>query len=111
MKRNIYKDKILSLLKENHLLSISDIHKKLDPVDYSTIYRNIIQLISEKKIKKVTFGKRKVMYEIVCTRNQHNHFLCLDCGSIKKMSIPQLSLPPKYKVLDVIAKGLCAKCY
>ena len=113
MRTNVYKDKILIFLKKNHLLSISDIHKKIGNVDYSTIYRNIAQLTREKKIKKVVFGKRNVMYEIVCARNQHEHFLCLDCGDIKKTYITPktINLPPKHKIIDVVVKGLCARCH
>ncbi len=112
MRTNIYKNKILNLLQENHLLSIYDINKKIENADYSTIYRNIKSLTLENNIKKVVFGKHRVMYEIMNPSNKHDHFLCIDCGDIEEVQIPthKIALPVKYKVTDVIVKGLCGKC-
>ncbi len=112
MRTNIYKDKILNILQENHLLSISDINKKIGSADYSTVYRNIKSLTLENNIKKVVFGKHRVMYEIMNPSNQHDHFLCIDCGDIEEMQISarKINLPARYKITDVVAKGFCGKC-
>lgn len=113
MRKNIHKSKILSLLKKHHLLKISDIHKKINDVNYSTVYRNITQLVIDKKIKKIVFEKRKVMYELMSVKNQHDHFLCLNCENIEgiKISSHKLILSEKYKIFDIIIKGICRKCH
>ena len=112
MRTNIYKDKILDLLKKNHLLSISDIHKKISGADYSTVYRNIEQLAIDKEIKKVILDKDKVMYEVSDKKNNHDHFVCVDCGSVDEIERPIINLPSfkKYNVTDVLVRGFCQNC-
>ena len=112
MRTNIYKDKIINLLKKNHLLSISDIHKKIANVDYSTVYRNIEQLVSNNQIRKVVFDKGNIMYELNKEKDNHDHFLCLDCGDVEEISVPLKNLPlsKKYTVSDLLVRGLCENC-
>ncbi len=112
MRTNTYKKKILAHLQKNHLLSISDIHKKIPGVDYSTVYRNIEQLVSEEVIKKVVFDKDKILYEINDEHNAHDHFLCIDCGSVDELDRPVVNLDflKGQRITDIVVKGLCQKC-
>ena len=112
MRTNVYKNEILKLLRENHLLSISDIHSKVPNADYSTVYRNVEQLFSDKQIRKVVLDKGATMYELNDEKDKHDHFLCLDCGDVESIhsgSLNQL-LPHKYAIQDVLIRGLCEEC-
>lgn len=113
MRTNIYKDKIIKLLKKKHLLSIFDIHKHISDADYSTVYRNIEKLENDGEIKKVVFDKDKVLYEIKDNDRHHDHFVCTDCGLVDEIDSKSLKSDSlkKYLVTDVLVKGLCNKCY
>ena len=112
MRTNIYKKKIIKLLEKNHLLSITDIHKKMSGADYSTVCRNVGQLVSDEDVKKVVFDKDVVLYEINSKQHNHDHFVCTDCGFVDVLdrSIINLSSLKQYTVKDVVVKGFCKKC-
>jgi Fe2+ or Zn2+ uptake regulation protein len=111
MRINIYKNKILKLLEKNHLLGISDIHKKVRDANYSTIYRNVEQLVSDSLLKKIILDKDRVVYEINNSRNNHDHFVCTDCGDIEEINISEnLQLSKKYKIKDLLVRGSCQDC-
>ena len=113
MKKNIYKEKIIKLLEKNHLLSIAEIHKKIKGADYSTIYRNVEQLIFEERIKKVVLDKDNIVYEMNGEKSQHDHFFCNKCGSIDE--VEKMSKNFKYlkdcTITEVLFRGLCQKCH
>ena len=112
MRKNVYKDKIVQILKRHHLLSIADVHQKLSDVDYSTVYRNIQQLVSDGAIQKIVLDKDTVMYEIAGDEDSHDHFVCLECGrveAVEKMSLQHAALN-RCVVTDVLFKGLCYTC-
>jgi len=112
MRTNIYKDKIIKLLSRKHLLSIADIHKTLPEADYSTVYRNIEQLTSDKKIKKVVLDKGVVLYEINNEQNNHDHFVCNDCGSVEELERVDIDLVflKNHNITDVLVRGVCQGC-
>lgn len=114
MRTNVYKNKIVQLLQKSHLLSISDIHKKITGADYSTVYRNVEQLVSEETIKKVVLDRDNVMYEMSGEKSSHDHFVCIDCGDVIEIHIVpkvrSLLQTSKCVVTDVVARGRCAKC-
>ena len=112
MRTSIYKEKIIKLLKKNHLLSIGEIHQKIPEADYSTIYRNVYKLLEDKKIKRVVFEKGKTTYESVNEKGRHDHFFCIDCEKIKEINIPfkEIPLSNKYKINDLLVRGLCENC-
>lgn len=113
MRTSIYKDKIIKLLKKNHLMSIGDIHKLLPKADYSTVYRNVEQLIDDGDIKKIVFEKDKIMYEVSDKNSQHDHFICTNCGSVDELERSSLEFKSlkKYVVEDVIVRGICQGCH
>lgn len=112
MRTNLYKNKILNLLEKHHLLKISDMHKRIKVADYSTVYRNIEQLVREDRVRKVVLDKDTVLYEINKENNNHDHFLCLDCGYIEEIKISSESIPllNKHKIKDLLVRGLCENC-
>jgi len=112
MRTNVYKEKVLEILKKNHLLSISDIHKNVSDADYSTVYRNVKQLVAEEKIRKVVLDKGSVMYELSKKENKHDHFLCLDCGEVEEIQLSRKSVPvsKKHTIHDLLVRGVCEDC-
>ncbi len=110
MRTNKCKQNILSLLSENHLLSIKDIQNKLGEGDFSTIFRNVVSLEKEKNIKKIIIEKDIVLYELVS--HNHNHFICNKCKSVREIFFSNVSkiLPQDIKIYDVTVRGLCNKC-
>ena len=106
MNKNIYKNKILNLLQKHHLLNISDIHKNIKDADYSTIFRNVEQLVKENKIKKIIIDKNNTSYENI--KEDHYHFICNKCEKIEEVE-EKINLKNK-SVTDVLIRGLCEKC-
>ena len=44
--------------------------------DFSTIYRNVNQLLEEKAIRKLVVGNKSIEYESAF--DSHDHFICND---------------------------------
>ncbi len=112
MKTNIYKKEIIKIFKRNHLLSIADVHKQIPHANYSTIYRNIRQLVKDDKLVKQIFGKHIILYEINDIKKHHGHFLCNICKKIEKLEMPKNEQIAKngYRVQEYLLTGLCNKC-
>ncbi len=85
MKKNTTQDKIINLLTKKHLMSIAEIHKIINNVDYTTVYRNIEILLKNNKLRRIIFGK-EFKYELNHD-DKHSHFICDDCGDISSVSI------------------------
>lgn len=113
MRTNTYKQKILELLGQSHLLSIADLHAALPEADYSTIYRNVEQLCAEGLIKQVVLDKDCVQYELNQSEHQHDHFLCTSCGDVGEVEKSDITIKSLDNCLitEVICKGLCQKCH
>ena len=112
MRTNIYKEKILTVLKQHHLLSLADIHRMVRGADYSTVFRNVQQLIEAHIVNSVVFDRDTMLYELACSHCLHNHFVCTNCGEIDEI---QLKKSPSIgnngqKVTEILIRGLCAKC-
>lgn len=106
MNKNIYKEKILNLLKKHHLLNISDIHKNIKDADYSTIFRNVEQLVKENKIKKIIIDKNNTNYESI--EEDHYHFICNKCEKIEEIK-EKIKIKNK-EITDILIRGYCNKC-
>lgn len=107
MRTNINKGKILALLKKKHLLTIAEIHAALPDADYSTVFRNVEQLLKDKEIKKVMIDSKSIAYE--SGQESHDHFICSDCGTVESIHIPHTSIKG-HRVEDVTVRGSCNKC-
>ncbi|MCD8508419.1 MAG: transcriptional repressor [Candidatus Pacebacteria bacterium] len=110
MKTSKYKQHILDVLGEHHLLSIKDIHAYMPDADFSTIFRNIEQLAKEGIVKKVTVSKDHVLYELA--HHAHDHFVCDDCGDVQEVDArPYIPLPQHIgSIADVVMRGTCTAC-
>jgi Fe2+ or Zn2+ uptake regulation protein len=109
MKVNLHKNKILNILKKDHLLTISEIHKKIPEVDYSTVFRNIEQLLEDGQIRKVLVNKKITGYEKL--DDNHYHFICNNCGKVEPIREKIMSNRLKDKeVTDIVIRGKCHGC-
>lgn len=109
MRSNVYRDKVLAILEKEHLLSIADIRNKLSGVDFSTIFRNVEQLVSDRVIKKVIISKDIVLYETV-EKHAHDHFVCNNCGTVESVHLPKKIALKGKAIVDVLIRGTCKKC-
>lgn len=107
MRTNVYKEHILKLLEKSHLLTIAEIHKAIPDADYSTVFRNVEQLLADKKIKRVMIDNKSVAYE--SAHESHDHFICNDCGKVEEIHIPHNTIK-NHKVEDITVRGNCGKC-
>jgi Fe2+ or Zn2+ uptake regulation protein len=107
MRTNVYKEQILNLLRTRHLLTIAEIHKAIPEANYSTVFRNVEQLLNDKEIKKVMINNKHIAYE--SSKENHDHFICNDCGTIEAIHIPH-TLTKGYIVNDITVRGSCNKC-
>lgn len=107
MRTNVYKERILALLKKKHFLTIAQIHKAIPDADYSTIFRNIEQMLSDKEIKRVMIDSKSVAYE--SSHESHDHFICNDCGKVEEIHISRNSMKGR-KVDEITVRGGCADC-
>lgn len=112
MKTSPYKSVILELFAKAHVLSISDIHKSIPKADFSTIFRNVEALLKEAKLKKIIIDADVSVYELVGKGNEHDHFVCIDCGKIDEIHIlhTDIRVAKKAKTLDIIVRGICGPC-
>jgi len=107
MRTNIYKDQIVKLLKKKHLLTIAEIHKAIPDADYSTVFRNVEQLLKDNAIKRVLVDSKSVAYE--SSKESHDHFVCNDCGKVESIQIPHNSIEGR-KIDDITVRGSCTDC-
>jgi len=108
MRTNIYKQRIVTLLQKKHLLTISEIHKAIPEADYSTIFRNVEQLLVDGDIKKILIDNKSVAYE--SAQDSHDHFICNDCGEVEEMHLPIREALKGKSVSDVTIRGTCNDC-
>lgn len=108
MRTNIYKQKIVELLKKKHLLTMAEIHKAIPEADYSTVFRNIEQLLTSKEIKKITIDNKSVAYE--SSQDSHDHFICNDCGEIESIHLNIQKQFKKNLITDITIRGTCDSC-
>ncbi len=106
MRTNKYKDKIIKLFTQNHILAISDISEKIPEANFSTIYRNVEQMVLDRKLKKIFLNKDNIKYELAS--HAHNHFVCDTCGDIEEVEVV---VKDKTKIVrDVVVHGCCNDC-
>ena len=109
MRTNVYKEKILAVLANAHLLSIADVHHKVAKANFSTIFRNIEQLCADGLVRKVMISKDVMLYELIEKNHHHDHFVCTDCGTIETIHLPE-KLITQGTVCEVLIRGICPNC-
>ncbi len=112
MKTSKYKDKIIDILKKNHLLSLSEINSLLPEANFSTIYRNIEILETENIIRSFIKNKNEILYEYIDHSHEHDHLICDNCGDIQSIHIDKkkLNLKGDFKLYSLTMHGKCKDC-
>lgn len=112
MRHGIYENRILAVLKKEHLISISSIHKKIPEADFSTIFRTVDRLSTRGLVRAVHVNKDMVLYELSDEHNLHDHFLCVDCGNIETIVVTRNNIQTRNVggIVDVLVRGHCMEC-
>ena len=112
MKTSPYKELILSQFKKAHVLSIADVHKAIPKADFSTIFRNVEQLLQAGILMRIVVDADTTVYELVGKGHQHDHFVCVNCGRVDEVHVRKedIKMVGKSKVLDVVIRGICGPC-
>lgn len=89
--------------------------KKIVPkISFSTVYRNLNQLVEQKLIKKISLDGEKYIFDDVM--ENHAHFYCTKCGTLEdiwvsdEISIFRQKLDYQVQSIEVVVKGICNKC-
>lgn len=81
------------LTRANQPLSARDILKKLEqlklPVNKTTVYRQLTSLEKKRAVIAVQFDDRNRRYEVLDSKKHHHHAVCLRCGKIEDITIPE----------------------
>lgn len=102
--------------------SALDIYKKLKNkgVSLTTIYRTLSILEKMNIVKRTSFSKRHMSYEIF--KEPHIHLICSNCGKIKEIKAPEihklfeiLDIKDSLKIFDPLfyiieIYGICKNC-
>jgi Fe2+ or Zn2+ uptake regulation protein len=110
------RDLILELFSSsNHLLSATDIARLLPQMNQATIYRNLKRFLNEGVIREINIQSGISYYEL--NSDNHQHFVCNDCGEITPIhleigSLIEKSVPVPHKIVktEVNVFGICQYC-
>jgi len=102
--------------------SAKDLYDKLKTkgVSLTTIYRTLSILEKTGVVKRTSFSKRHMSYEIF--KEPHIHLICSKCGKIKEIKAPEIhklyevldinnslkSLDPLFYIIEIY--GICENC-
>ena len=113
----------LMVLKEitklQHAFTLSDMEKRLDTLDRSTLFRTLTLFVKHTLLHETDNGSGSKLF-CLCdcghhTHVPHIHFTCNTCHEtycIKDIDTSTLPKPEGYKVkeLNIVMRGLCPKC-
>ena len=88
-----------------------EVKKKLPRLSFSTVYRNLNQLVEQNKIKKISLDNEKYIYDNV--KKDHAHFYCIKCGVLEDVELSNnIKLNINYEInsIELVVKGICNKC-
>jgi len=108
MRGNEYKKIITEVLRNNHILNLSEIHAKVPEAHFASIYRNVEAMCDEGILKKVVMGKNNVRYEL--SSHGHGHFICNDCDVVQELDVPIFTDNRRIMISDMLVRGLCGDC-
>lgn len=93
-----------------------DVASKVPTVSKATVYRNLKQMVEDKRAKLISIGSDPARYDHI-TEN-HAHFYCKTCG--KTYDLPELQIDPAsiqdevegFEVEDseLLLSGICSAC-
>ena len=97
---------------------IKHLKKKKIAVHKTSVYRQLIFLMEQDEVRKVTFGEKRDRFEL--TVIHHHHAVCQKCGEVEDLlylestikQMEQTFLKKQFKVERHLVEflGLCKKC-
>lgn len=89
-----------------------EVKKVLPRISFSTVYRNLNQLVEQDKIKKISLDGEKYIFDDV--EKKHIHFYCNKCGFLKDIFIENIisveNIEEEVQSIEVVVKGICKDC-
>lgn len=110
------------LVAQDAAVSLPSLEKAFSYSDRVTLYRTLKTFEEKSLIHSINDGSGSTQYALcddACINGVHTdlhlHFNCTVCGEtvcLPKTSIPDVQLPENFKLeeLNLVAKGVCAKC-
>lgn len=118
-KQTIQRKLILKVIDDLGHTSVKDIIETIKEnypeIGVATIYRNIASLEKEGYIRRISTNLEEVVYETTELDN-HDHFICLDCGMILDIPKDEATVPQTTAEGDLIIYststyyGVCKDC-
>lgn len=113
MRTNHSYQQILDVITKKHAyMNAKEIHMQLPKMNITTIYRNLKQLLEDKKITVITKNNEQ-FYEL--RHVNHMHTQCIQCGTTQCTKIPQdllktLEEKLKSSVENIALSVKCREC-
>ena len=89
----------------------NEVKKEMPSISFSTVYRNLNQLVNQNKIKKISLDSKKYIYDNVKTN--HAHFYCIKCGMLEDIDIKnkvKFNINYEIQSIELVVKGICNDC-
>ncbi len=104
------------LLKTKKPVSLKEISKGTNNMDFTSIFRIINLFIELKIVRKVYLGEKSLRYELEEQELEHHHYIkCTKCGLIQKINyclVEKIEKETNYKILEHNTEffGICPEC-
>lgn len=89
-----------------------EVKKVLPKISFSTVYRNLNQLVDLNKIKKISLDGEKYIFDDL--EKKHIHFYCNKCECLKDIFIENAinieNIEDEIQSIEVVVKGICKDC-
>lgn len=89
----------------------AEAQKIIPNIGLGTVYRNLSELVSIGKIKKISVKNSAERYD--ANVDEHAHFVCSRCGKIYDVDCSQISLTHSVLCVtrsEVTLYGVCSEC-
>ncbi len=107
MKTSVYKQQIVDLLNEHHTLNIQSLCDYLHKPDFSTVFRNVEQLVNDGILKKIVIDTKCCVYELAS--HNHGHYICTNCKKIETIDVHDIPISSG-SIKDITVSGICTSC-
>lgn len=102
------------LLSVKQPMSVTEIFKATNGVDFASIFRTIQLYLSLNIVREIKMCDKQVRYELT-TDQPHHHILCSKCGKIENIDmciIDDIKKLTNYQITDHIMEftGICPEC-
>ena len=90
------------------------VQKQLPRTGRATIYRQLEQLCTQGKIRKVATEEGITRFELMTQKKEHDHFICQECGAIMDITLNEVRqiIKKKYPEEGILINitGTCDNC-